>query len=143
MFDQVNVDKYPTLTDLGTGNLARTGLFLQRHGVDVKEVGGCLQIKRLHNVGRDRALVLDRTGGSDTRGKGSPVCDTDRPTKRGRLMTLMTLVPVYAVSRVCARVRAYAINPRRRHKRHGSRKRNPRKQRPTMVLSLLNPIPTK
>jgi hypothetical protein len=39
VFDQVNVDEHPTFADLGTRNLARASLLLQRHRVDVKKCG--------------------------------------------------------------------------------------------------------
>ena len=48
MFNQVNVDEYPALADLRAGNLSGTGLFLQRHRMDVQERGGGLQIERVH-----------------------------------------------------------------------------------------------
>ena len=70
MLDEVNVDKYPTFADLGAGNLAGAGLFLQRHGMDVQQVSSSVQIQGLHNVSRDRSLVLDQMGGPDSRGKG-------------------------------------------------------------------------
>jgi hypothetical protein len=48
VFNKVNVDEYPTLADLGAGNLSRAGLFLQGHRMDVQERGGGLQIERVH-----------------------------------------------------------------------------------------------
>jgi hypothetical protein len=48
VLDQVNVDKYPALADLGAGNLSRAGLLLQRYRMDVQERGGGLQIERVH-----------------------------------------------------------------------------------------------
>ena len=49
MFDQVNVDEYPTLADLRARNFAGAGLLLQRHRVDVEEGGSGLQIEGVHN----------------------------------------------------------------------------------------------
>ena len=48
MLDQVNVDKYPALADLGAGNLSGAGFLLQRYRMDVQERGGGLQIERVH-----------------------------------------------------------------------------------------------
>jgi len=48
VLDQVNVDKYPALADLGAGNLSSAGFLLQRYRMDVQERGGGLQIERVH-----------------------------------------------------------------------------------------------
>jgi hypothetical protein len=48
VFDQVNVHEYPTLADLSARNLAGARLLLQRHGMDVQERCGGLQIERVH-----------------------------------------------------------------------------------------------
>ena len=48
MFDEVNVDEHPALADLCAGDLAGTGLLLQRHGMDVQERGGGLEIEGVH-----------------------------------------------------------------------------------------------
>jgi len=48
VLDEVNVDEHPALADLGAGDLAGTGLLLQRHRMDVQERCGGLQIERVH-----------------------------------------------------------------------------------------------
>jgi len=48
VFDEVNVDEHPALTDLRAGNLAGPGFLLQGHRMDVQEGSGSLQIERVH-----------------------------------------------------------------------------------------------
>jgi hypothetical protein len=48
VLNEVNVDEHPALADLGAGNLSGARFLLQRHGMDVQECGGGLQIERVH-----------------------------------------------------------------------------------------------
>jgi hypothetical protein len=40
VLEEVNVDEYPALADLGTWDLAGACLLLQRHRMDMQERGG-------------------------------------------------------------------------------------------------------
>jgi hypothetical protein len=48
--------KTPAFPDLGTGNVSRSGLVLQRHGMDFEEGSGLLQGERSHG------FLVPRTG---------------------------------------------------------------------------------
>jgi hypothetical protein len=50
VFDEVNVDEHPALTDLGARNLAGARLLLQRDRMDVQERRGGLQIEGIHGT---------------------------------------------------------------------------------------------
>ena len=45
---QVNINKNPTLADLGSWDLTRARLLLQGYGVDVQELRGALEGERIH-----------------------------------------------------------------------------------------------
>lgn len=47
---QINLDEYPALADLGAGYLSGPGFFLQGHRVNLEQGGGFLQGKRAHGV---------------------------------------------------------------------------------------------
>jgi hypothetical protein len=48
MFDEVNLNEYPALTDLRSRYLTRTRLVLERDGMNLQERSGLLQSERTH-----------------------------------------------------------------------------------------------